>query len=349
MKDYLGYKDKICVVTGAASGIGRATAELLINLGAKVYAIDIIEVEIPGIKNFIQADLCSKDAIDMAFEEIPKQIDCFFGVAGVTGVRTNYYTTFTINYIANKYITENYLKNRMDRGGSICFVTSLCGKHWNKYFMEFRDFTHAKTWNEMINALHKFAKEDTIGVMAYPFSKRALTYYMAEQAIELGRRGIRVNALLPGATDTDTVYDYAIMLGGVKNIFDDSGIIGKLATVEEVAEPLVFLNSDMARFISGYPMIVDYGYDTLVNLGLRKDRTKMRLGSKLYKLGFVQKLVNKKIDRNALTGADEIRLYSMHSNVNDIVKAVKHGENTAEILESVETDDLETISDEEVL
>ena len=308
--------------------------------------IDIKEVEIPGIKNFIQADLSSKDAIDMAFEEIPKQIDCFFGVAGVTGVRTNYYTTFTINYIANKYITENYLKSRMDRGASICFVTSLCGKHWNKYFMEFRDFTHAKTWNDMINALHKFANEDTIGVMAYPFSKRALTYYMAEQAIELGRRGIRVNALLPGATDTDTVYDYAIMLGGIKNIVDDSGIIGKLATVNEVAEPLIFLNSDMARFISGYPMVVDYGYDTLVNLGLKRDRTKMRLGSKLYKLGFIQKLVNKKINKNAMTGADEIRLYSMQPRVYAIVDSVKKEENNTEVLENV---DIETISDEEVL
>ena len=106
MKDYLGYKDKVCVVTGAASGIGRATVDLLIDLGAKVYAIDIKEVDIPGVKNFIEADLCSKDAIDMAFEEIPKQIDAFFGIAGVTGVKTNYYTTFTINYIANKYIKK---------------------------------------------------------------------------------------------------------------------------------------------------------------------------------------------------------------------------------------------------
>ena len=97
MKDYFGYKDKVCVVTGAASGIGRSTVDLLLDMGAVVYAIDIKDVEIPGVKNFIAADLNSKDAIDMAFEEIPKQIDCFFGVAGVSGVKTNFYTTFTVN------------------------------------------------------------------------------------------------------------------------------------------------------------------------------------------------------------------------------------------------------------
>ena len=52
MKDYFGYKDKVCVVTGAASGIGRSTVDLLLDMGAVVYAIDIKDVEIPGVKNF---------------------------------------------------------------------------------------------------------------------------------------------------------------------------------------------------------------------------------------------------------------------------------------------------------
>lgn len=296
--DYLGYKDKVCVVTGAASGIGKATAELLVELGAKVYAIDINEVNIPGIKNYIRADLCNKDAIDMAFEEIPKQIDSFFGVAGVSGIKTNYYTTFTINYIANKYITENYLKKRMDCGSAIVYVTSGWAKNWEKYYKEFIEFTRAKTWNEMMNALHNQAKETTLGIMAYPLSKRALTYYMAEEAIELARRGIRVNSLVPGNCDTPLVEDYAKMHGGVDKLIDEAGIIGRLANPQEIAEPLVFLNSDMARFISGYPMVVDFGYDTLVNLGVKKDKTNMKVGSRFYNLDFMQRMLAERVNLN---------------------------------------------------
>ena len=106
MKDYFGYKNKICVVTGAASGIGYATTELLIELGAEVYALDITRKEISGVKKFIEVDLNNKESIDQAMEQIPTHIDSFFGVAGLSGAKTNYYKTFTVNYIANKYITE---------------------------------------------------------------------------------------------------------------------------------------------------------------------------------------------------------------------------------------------------
>ena len=328
MKDFLGYKDKVCVVTGAASGIGKATAEFLIDLGAKVYALDINEIELNGVKNFIQVDLCSKDAIDMAFEEIPKQIDCFFGIAGQSGIKTNYYSTFTVNYIANKYITENYLKKRMDRGGSISYVTSLGAKHWDKYYSEFRDFTVAKTWNDMIKALHEKANENTLGIMAYPLSKRALNYYMVEQAIELARRGIRVNALMPGSTDTNSINDYAVMAGSMENLVTDAGLIGRLANPQEIAEPLVFLNSDMARFISGYPMVVDYGYDSLVNLGIKKDKSNVKVGSKLYNLDFMQKMLSKKYNITPVVGHSEPNIPVMNQ---PAINTIMEGSNTTEM------------------
>lgn len=137
MKDYFNYGSKICVVTGAASGIGKATAQLLIELNAEVYLLDRNKIAIDGA-TYIQADLSCKDSIDLAFGKIPKKIDAFFGVAGLSGVTTNYYTTFTVNYIANKYITEQYLKARMSTGGAITYVTSAGGLHWKKYSKEFR-------------------------------------------------------------------------------------------------------------------------------------------------------------------------------------------------------------------
>ena len=116
------YKDKVCVVTGASSGVGFATTKLLLEEEAIVYAIDCKPVDIFGVIT-IPCDLTNKESIDNAFLNIPDEIDCFFGAANVSGLKADYYTTFTVNFIANKYITEEYLKVRMNPGGSICFVS----------------------------------------------------------------------------------------------------------------------------------------------------------------------------------------------------------------------------------
>lgn len=296
MKDYFGYKNKICVVTGAASGIGKATVELLIELNAEVYALDITKVELQGVKKFIEVDLNNKESIDHAMEQIPSHIDSFFGVAGLSGAKTNYYKTFTVNYIANKYITEEYLKNRMSYGGTIAYVTSTGGLYWDKYESEFEKFTSAKTWSEMIDALHNQAKEDTLGMMAYPLSKRALNYYMAKLAIELGPKKIRVNALLPGSTDTGMKKEFEVEAGGIDALIAETGTAKRLATPEEMAKPLIFLNSDMATFITGLPLIVDAGTDAMVRLKLKKDHMNMKVGSKIFNLGFIQKQLAKQLE-----------------------------------------------------
>lgn len=296
MKDYFGYNNKICVVTGAASGIGKATAELLVELNAEVYALDITKQDIPGVKEFIEVDLSNKESIDEAMERVPRHIDSFFGVAGLSGAKTNYYKTFTVNYIANKYITEEYLKKRMSYGGAISYVTSTGGLYWDKYSSEFEKFTNAKTWDEMIEALHAQAKEDTIGMMAYPLSKRAMNYYMAKLAIELGPQKIRVNALLPGSTDTGMKKEFEVEAGGMDALVAETGTAKRLAKPEEMAQPLVFLNSDMATFITGLPLIVDAGANAMVRLKMKTDRMNMRVGLKLFNLGFVQKQLAKQLE-----------------------------------------------------
>lgn len=296
MKDYFGYKNKICVVTGAASGIGKKTAELLIELDAEVYALDITKIELEGAKKFIEVDLSSKESIDLAMKQLPEHIDSFFGVAGLSGAKTNYYKTFTVNYIANKYITEEYLKNRMSTGGTIAYVTSTGGLYWDKYAHEFEKFTNAKTWDEMIEALHKQAKETTLGMMAYPLSKRALNYYMAKLAIELGPEKIRVNALLPGSTDTGMKKEFEVEAGGIDALVAETGTAKRLATPEEMAEPLIFLNSDMATFITGLPLIVDAGTNAMIKLKQKKDRMNMKVGSKIFNLEFIQKQLAKQLE-----------------------------------------------------
>lgn len=291
----IDYKGKVCVVTGAASGIGLATVKLLLEEGAEVYAMDLADVSI-GNTLALTCDLSDKDSIDTAFEKIPDHIDCYFGVAGVSGAISNYHKTFTVNYIANKYITETYLKTRMSNGGSICYVTSIAGSHWSKYSKEFQLFTRAKTWEEMINVLEYQAKPDSVGVMAYPFSKRAMNHYMASLSIELAEKGIRVNALLPGATDTGLRHEFEVEAGGKDKLLAQAGMAKRLANPEEMAKPLLFLNSDMASFISGTCLYVDYCNDAMIKLGLKKDLLDVKVGSKLYNLGFMQKMLKKQIN-----------------------------------------------------
>ena len=157
MKNYFGYEGKICVVTGASSGMGKATVEMLVDLGANVYALDLNPCTINGIKEFIKCDLANKKEIDEAFKKIPEHIDSFFGVAGLSGAKTDYRTTFDCNYTSNMYITLNYLKNRMSKGGSIVYCTSTAGLEWKRFKKEQNKVVHAKTWEEVEEVTRKLA------------------------------------------------------------------------------------------------------------------------------------------------------------------------------------------------
>lgn len=333
MNDYLDYKNKICVVTGAASGIGKATVDLLNQLEAKVYALDVNELPAMPNVTFYKTDLNSKESIDEVFNKLPEHIDCFFGVAGLSGAKTNYYTTFTVNYIANKYITEEYLKKRMSSGGAIAYVTSVAGLYWEKYAKEYQLFTAAKTWEEMRNVLEYQAKPDSIGMMAYPLSKRAMNHYMAEAAIELGEKGIRVNALLPGSTDTGMKTEFEVEAGGKDALIAQTGIAKRLATPEEMAKPLLFLNSPMASFVSGIPLIVDYANDALVKLGKKKDRLDTKVGLKIFNTKFMQNMFKKQLE--PLKAAEEAKKETA-AIANEETKSIKVIEPNTEELEKID-------------
>ena len=293
------YKEKVCVVTGAASGIGLATTKLLVDEGAIVYALDNRPIKMLGIYG-INCDLSKKESIDYAFANIPKRIDAFFGIAGLSGAKNDYYTTFTVNFIANKYITEEYLKNRMTDHGAICYVTSTAGNYWDKYVSEFRPYIKAKTWDKMISILEKKIEKDTVGVLAYPLSKRALNYYMAQKAIEFGNKSIRVNALLPASTRTGMIEEFEVEVGGRDELVSQTGVAERYADPMEMARPLLFLNSDMASFISGICLKVDYANDAMIKLGQKRDRYDMKIGSKLFTIGIVQNKI-KKTQLNKIT------------------------------------------------
>ena len=119
---------------------------------------------------------------------------------------------------------------------------------------------------------------------------------MAKLAIELGPEKIRVNALLPGSTDTGMKKEFEVETCGMDALVAETGTAKRLATPEEMAEPLIFLNSDMATFITGLPLIVDAGTNAMIKLKQKKDRMNMKVGSKIFNLEFIQKQLAKQLE-----------------------------------------------------
>ena len=279
MKDYFGYKGQVCVVTGAASGMGKATAEMLVDLGADVYALDVMEVTTPGIKSFIKVSLGEKDSIDKAFKLLPNQIDKFFGIAGVSGVKTDYHTTVTINFIANKYITDEYLTKRIKDGGAIAYIVSSGGLRWEKpeNLLEIKSVVEANGWEDTMTELNNLNQQVTPGPLGYVFSKRALNYYIATMIPLFGVKKVRVNGVLPAATQSGLTNEFAAMKGGMDKFLESTGFAGRLAEAREMAEPIVFLKSNMASYVSGVLLDLDFGINIMSVAGLSQDTLNFKL------------------------------------------------------------------------
>ena len=145
-----------------------------------------------------------------------------------------------------------------------------------------------KTWDEMVAFMKSVSPKDGVGVMAYTLSKRAMNYYTSLKAVELGKRGIRVNALLPGSTDTGMKKEFEKMAGGQDNLVKENGGAGRLATPQEMADPLLFLNSGMAAFVSGLLLIADMGHNCEKTLGFCKNQLDVPAALKLYNTKFFQ-------------------------------------------------------------
>ena len=293
--DLMDYAGKVCVVTGSASGIGRSVCEILIAQGAVVYGLDRNKYLPEGMAQFIPTDLADKASIDHAFSLLPARIHCFFGVAGLSGAKTDWWTTFTVNFSANKYITEAYLEKRMEAGDAIAYVTSTGGLMWEKWQKEYRAVMDCSTWEEMTAFMKKVAPKNGVGILAYSLSQRAMNSYTNNQAVELAPRGIRVNAVLPGSTDTGMKQEFEKMAGGKEALLRENGTAGRLATPAEMAEPLLFLNSPMARFVSGQLLIVDMANNCQIVLGYKKSRLNVPVALKLYNTKFFQKQLQKQI------------------------------------------------------
>jgi NAD(P)-dependent dehydrogenase (short-subunit alcohol dehydrogenase family) len=249
--DSFRFDGKRALVVGGATGMGAATAALVQDLGAEVVVMDYAEVTLPGVKA-ITLDLRDKASIDAALDECGGPVHALFSCAGAAdgtpGIEK-------INFIGHRHLIDRALAaDLLPRGSAIAMISSAAGLGWEgnldllKEYLDTPDFDSAAAWIE--------AHPDKAD---YMWSKQAINAYVARQAYPLLKRGVRINAILPGPTDTPLAQANAeLWLGFGSDYRGDTGI--EASTPEEQAGPLVFLCSEAAAYLNGVTVVTDAGY-----------------------------------------------------------------------------------------
>jgi NAD(P)-dependent dehydrogenase (short-subunit alcohol dehydrogenase family) len=248
--DAFSYKGKRAVVVGGATGMGAAVVEVVKDAGGDVVVMDRAPVTAEGVTS-IQLDLSDKSSIDAAIEECGGPVDALFSCAGVAdgtpGIEK-------INFIGHRYMIEQLLeKDLMPRGSAIGMISSAAGMGWEANldkilaYFEITDFDEASKW--CIDN----------GRADYMWSKQTMGAYVARNALPLLARGIRLNCIMPGPTNTPLAQANAEQwLGFGADYREQAGI--EASTPLEQAYPLVFLCSDAAAGVAGITMMTDAGF-----------------------------------------------------------------------------------------
>lgn len=240
---------KIALVTGASSGIGLATAERFVAEGAHVYLtgrrkqeLDAAAESLGDRASAIQNDVSDLVDLDRLFERIiddGNRLDILFANAGGgeagqpldTLTPEDFDHTFGINVRGTVFTVQKALPLLND-GGSIVLTGSSS------------------------------ARRGVAGFGVYSATKAALRQFSRVWAAELAPRGLRVNTLVPGPTDTPGLRGLAEDPGQASTLLDgmaSSTPLGRTADPSEIANAVLFLASDQSSFITGSELFVDGG------------------------------------------------------------------------------------------
>ena len=248
--DAFRYDGKRVLVVGGASGMGAAAAELAKDAGAEVVVMDYADVTLPGAKA-IHVNLTNRDSIDAAVDECGGPVDALLSCAGVAdgtpGIEK-------INFLGHRYMIDRLLeKDLLPRGSAIGMISSAAGMGWESNLETIQEYLAITDIDEASKWAHDHNRAD------YLWSKQSINAYVAREALSMLKRGIRINAIMPGPTDTPLARaNEEMWLGFGSDFREEVGI--EAATPLEQAYPLVFLCSDAAGAVNGITMITDAGY-----------------------------------------------------------------------------------------
>ncbi|MDZ5699021.1 SDR family oxidoreductase [Chelativorans sp. M5D2P16] len=242
-------ENKVAIVTGASSGIGRAAAKLFAEAGARLIVSARRKSELEALTAEIraaggEATALAGDVADEAHAEALVAharehfggLDIAFNNAGIVGAlapvteleRAQWEETLTVNLTAAFLAAKHQIPAMLERGGgALVFTSSFVG--------------------------HTVGMP---GMSAYAASKAGLVGLSQVLAAEYGPKGIRVNALLPGGTDTPAAtFKTAEQRAFVEGLHG----LKRVAKPEEIARAALFLASDAASFVTGSAMLADGG------------------------------------------------------------------------------------------
>lgn len=238
-------QDKVCIVTGAGKGIGRAIAESFAAEGAFVYANDaregsvdswLIESEMRhrimplyfnitdavGVKNALTHIKKEKQQLDVLVNNAGVEYNELIGMIS----QENMEKMFSINVFGTIEMLQmaSRLMSRQESGGSIINISSLVGIRGNR------------------------------GQLVYSATKGAVIALTKSAAKELASKNIRVNSIAPGLTKTEMMEaaDIEKLKGRIANIS-----MGRIAEPSDIARACVFFASDLSGYVSGQVLAVD--------------------------------------------------------------------------------------------
>ncbi|MEX2293261.1 MAG: SDR family oxidoreductase [Acidimicrobiales bacterium] len=239
MSEDLAGKDldgKVALVTGGASGIGAATVALLRHRGATVIAADLRASD-----DVEPLDVADEDAVADIVASIGSRygrLDLAANVAGTPGVYANIVDSSTD-------VWRSTMAVNLD-GVYFCLRAELRAMR-------------AQGSGSIVNVASSAGRMGVPGLAAYSASKHGVIGLTKSAALEVARDGIRVNAVLPGSVRTPMLRGF---VGGDEELLEKMGHrapMGRLGEPDEIAEAIVWLLSDAARFVTGNALAPDGG------------------------------------------------------------------------------------------
>jgi len=201
----------------------------------------------------IEMDLRDQDSIDRAVDELPSPVDAVFAAAGIADGPDLMRAVF----IGHRHLIERLMaKGLLPRGSAICFISSVGGMGWENDLDRIQDFLATADYE----AADQWVKShDGDGSIHYGFAKQVIGAYVALQGFEFLKKGVRVNAICPGPTDTPLARANAdLWLSFGEDYRQATGI--QVHQPEQMGNAMVFLNSAAASGINGITLIVDSGH-----------------------------------------------------------------------------------------